>query len=73
MAHHDPTAAIAPASATSRELQQEYGGRWDIAFQQDLRIWSAERRSPDGRQRRFIGEHTPAGLAGKLAAAETAH
>jgi len=71
MACHHPTAP--PASTTSRQLQQAYGDRWDIAFQPDLRIWSAERRSPDGRQRRFIAEHTPAGLAAKLAAAETAH
>jgi hypothetical protein len=72
MAHHDPTTAPGPGAVTGRELWQEYGDRWDIAFQPDLRVWSAERRSADGRERRFISERTPAVLAGKLAAAETA-
>ena len=70
MACHDPTPA--PDSTISGQLQQAYGDRWDIAFQPDLRVWSAERRSPDGRQRRFMAEHTPAVLADKLAVAETA-
>jgi len=72
MAHHDPTPARVRATVTGRELQQQYGDRWSIAFEPALRVWSAERRSPDGRHRRFLAEHTPAVLADKLAVAERA-
>lgn len=71
MTNHDPTTGQAPA-ITCDELHKQYGSRWDIAFEQDRRIWSAEQRSPDGRQRRYITEHTPAELASRLGAAEAA-
>jgi hypothetical protein len=71
MTNHDPTVGHAPA-ITCDELWQQYGDRWTITFEQDRRTWSAEQRSPDGRQRRYISERTPAELAGRLAAAEAA-
>ena len=72
MAHHDPTTVPDPASITGDELRHEYGDRWVISFDPDMRAWSAEQRSPDGRQRRYITQHSPAELADRLAAAETA-
>jgi hypothetical protein len=51
-------------------LIQEYGGRWTIAYQLDLSVWSAERRSQDGRSRWFICDREPALLAARLADAE---
>jgi hypothetical protein len=47
-----------------------FGERWTIAYDIALSVWSAERRSPDGRSRWFICEREPAGLAARLAAAE---
>jgi hypothetical protein len=51
-------------------LIQDYGAGWTIAYQLDLSVWSAERRSPDGRSRRFICDREPALLAARLADAE---
>jgi hypothetical protein len=71
MTQHDPTTGHPPA-ITCDELCREYGDRWHITFEPDRRTWSAEQRSPDGHQRRYITEHTPAELACRLAAAEAA-
>jgi hypothetical protein len=68
-APHAPAAAAARATTTGRQLRQRYGDRWAIGYDPDLRIWSAERRPPDGR-RQFIAGNTPAELAIKLAATE---
>ncbi len=47
-------------------LHQRFGDRWDIA-QQDTGTWSAEHR--DGTRIHYLVAHSPAELAGKLAAA----
>jgi hypothetical protein len=72
MTQHDPTTGHAAATITCDELHRQYGSRWNITFEQDRRTWSAEQRSPDGRQRRYITEHSPAELARRLATAEAA-
>jgi hypothetical protein len=59
-----------PASAIGgTELRERYGDRWRIACEAPG-VWSAERRSPDGRSLRYICAETPAELAAKLATAE---
>ena len=68
MAQHNPTTG--PAPATVSELFQRFGERWTIAYEAAPAVWSAERRSPDGRRRRFICDQNPADLAAKLTAAE---
>jgi hypothetical protein len=69
MAQHTPTTGPAPASIS--DLLEQFGGCWQIAYQIDLNVWSAERRSPDGRHVRFVAEHTVGALAARLAGAET--
>lgn len=66
------TPTIGPASASISHLLQRFGGRWLILYEPNLRVWSAERKSPDGRHRRFLAEHSPQALADLLADAETA-
>jgi hypothetical protein len=51
------------------ELQRRFGDRWDIQLE-DLGVWSAVRKSEDGRHIRCIIGRTAAELAGKLEAAE---
>jgi hypothetical protein len=51
-------------------LIMEFGERWSIAYDIALSVWSAERRSPDGRTRWFIAHRKPADLAARLADAE---
>lgn len=53
------TPAADPAAASLTQLMQSFGDRWLIIYQPDLRVWSGERRSPDGRHRRFIAGHAP--------------
>jgi hypothetical protein len=61
-------AAPEPASITS--LHQRFGEGWAIAYQPDLEVWSAERRSPDGLWLRLICDRNSGALAAKLAVAE---
>ena len=61
--------AASPAPGVAG-LIMEFGDRWRIAYDIALSVWSAERRSPDGRSRWFICEREHAGLAVRLAAAE---
>ena len=51
-------------------LIQEFGERWQIAYDIALEVWSAERRSTDGRSRWFIAHREPAALAARLTDAE---
>ena len=46
--------------------------RWTITCDPALGVWSAERRSEDGRHRRYIVARTGDELAGKVAAADVA-
>ncbi len=68
MAHHTPMADLASVSIS--ELCQRFADRWTIVYEPAPAVWSAEQRSADGHQLRFICDKTPAGLAGKLAVAE---
>jgi hypothetical protein len=68
MTNNDPT--VGPAPATITDLYQRFADRWKIIYESALAVWSAERRSPDGRQIRFICDPDPAELAVKLQTAE---
>ena len=52
------------------ELQRRFGDRWQIE-QPVLGVWSATRRSRDGRHIRCIVARTAAELAAKVATANT--
>jgi hypothetical protein len=69
MFHNGPGRAASPAPGIAG-LILEYGDRWRIAYDIALSVWSAERRSPDGRSRWFIAHREPAVLAARLADAE---
>jgi hypothetical protein len=65
------TSGSEPASiVTPDELVRRYGERWHITCDPPYITWEAERRSADGRHRRFLAAHSADELAGKLAAAE---
>jgi hypothetical protein len=49
---------------------REHGGRWQIEHTEDFDVWTAIRKSPDGRQVRILVSRDPVGLRRKLAAAE---
>jgi hypothetical protein len=66
--HLSPAAGAPPDP--SGELQRRFGVRWQIELE-DLGVWSAVRRSQDGRHIRCIIGRTAAELAGKLETAET--
>jgi hypothetical protein len=51
-------------------LMHEHGGRRQIEREPDLDVWTAVRRSPDGRHIRVLVAHDPASLRGKLETAE---
>ncbi len=68
MAHNGPTAGPASATVIS-DLLPRSGGRWQIVCQPGLSVWSAVRRSPDGRRIQFLAERSAEPLAGKLAGA----
>ena len=68
MATNRPTTEPAPASIA--ELFQRFADRWKIIYETALSVWSAERRSADGREIRFICDPDPAALAAKLQTAE---
>jgi hypothetical protein len=75
MTHHTATTgsqAPAPDTDSIAVLRQQFGKRWTIAYEPDRSVWSAEQRSADGHSLRYICQHSPASLAAKLLAAETA-
>jgi hypothetical protein len=49
---------------------RDHSGRWQAGHTDDLNVWAAVRRSPDGRHIRVLVAHDPASLRGKLASAE---
>jgi hypothetical protein len=61
---------IPAAHVTSGELQRRFGARWTITGDSTRGLWSAEHRSADGRQRRYIVARSPGELALKLDTAE---
>jgi len=60
-----------PATIMNSDLLAKYGDRWDIRRELSIGILSAERRSPDGRHRRFLAAHSAGELAGLIEHAET--
>ena len=66
--HLSPVAGAPPDPGG--ELQRRFGDRGQIELE-DLGVWSAVRRSQDGRHIRCIVGRTAAELAGKLETAET--
>ncbi len=52
-------------------LQRRFGARWKITLESSLGVWSALRRSPDGRSIRVIIGPSAGELLAKLETAET--
>jgi hypothetical protein len=61
---------LAPQPADVAALMRDHGERWQIEHT-DLGVWTAVRKSPDGRHIRVLVAHDVTGLRGKLAGAET--
>jgi hypothetical protein len=59
-----------PDSTSPGELERLYGDRWQIELESTLGVWSALRRSPDGRHIRCLIGRTAGELAAKLATAD---
>ena len=51
-------------------LMHDHGERWQIEHDPGMDVWSAVRRSPDGRHIRVLIAHDPAALRGKLETVE---
>jgi hypothetical protein len=51
-------------------LMHDHGERWQIEHDSGLDVWSAVRKSPDGRHIRVLIAHDPASLRGKLETVE---
>lgn len=67
-----PSRTQTPAASGIADLMQQFADRWLIRYEATLGVWSAERRTDEGRHIRFIAAHNPATLAGKIASAEVA-
>jgi hypothetical protein len=60
-----------PAQPTEiAALMRDHGGTWQIEHTEELNVWTAVRRSPDGRHIRVLVAHDPASLRGKLETVE---
>jgi hypothetical protein len=57
----------APQPADIAALMRDHGGAWQIEHTENLDVWSAVRRSPDGRHIRVLVARTPEELRAKLA------
>jgi hypothetical protein len=64
-----PPQSPAADSITSEQLERRFGDRWEITLE-SLGVWSATRRSGDGRHIRCIVARSPGELVVKLWAAE---
>jgi len=60
----------APQPADIAALMRDHGDRWQIEHNPGLAVWTAVRRSPDGRHIHVLVAHDPAGLRGKLETVE---
>jgi hypothetical protein len=58
-------------TAILADLLHDHGEHWQIEHETTLNVWTAVRRSGDGRHIRCIVAHTPAELGAKLGTAET--
>jgi len=61
-----PATHPSPLPSAPAELQRRYGERWKIALESSCGVWSAERRSADGKSLRVIIAHSGAEMIGKL-------
>jgi hypothetical protein len=59
-----------PSTATITAIDQCRGRLWTVVYDSVLGFWSAEHRSADGRQRRYICARSGDELAAKVEAAE---
>jgi len=57
------------AATSADDVQRRYGDRWQIELE-DLGVWSAVRRTPDGRHIRCLVARTTDELAAKLETAD---
>jgi hypothetical protein len=58
---------LAPQPAEVEALMRDHGGRWQIEHDTGMDVWSAVRRSGDGRHIRLLVARSPEGLRAKLA------
>ncbi len=65
-----PATHSSPLPSAPAELERRYGERWKIALESSRGVWSAERRSADGKSLRVIIAHSAAEMIGKLEAIE---
>ena len=56
--------------ATVTAVDQSRGVTWMVVYDSALDFWSAEHRSPDGRQRRYICARTGDELNAKVSKAQ---
>jgi hypothetical protein len=68
---NDDRSPATPAPPDPGDLQRRFGERWQIELEHTLGVWSAVRKSADGRHIRVIIGPSAAELAGKLETAET--
>jgi hypothetical protein len=59
-----------PQPAEIAALIHDHGEHWQIEHTGDLDVWTAVRRSPDGRHIRVLVAHDPTSLRGKLETVE---
>jgi hypothetical protein len=59
-----------PQPAEIAALLHDFGAAWQLEYTEELDVWSAVRRSPDGRHIRVVVARDPAGLRGKLETVE---
>ncbi len=71
MNDHPVTPAATPPPGPG-ELHRRFGDRWQIELDHQLGVWSAVRRSEDGRHIRVLIGRTADELLGKLTTAEQA-
>jgi hypothetical protein len=57
--HHHDTPEVAA-------LLHEHGGAWQIEYVSGLDVWSAVRKSPDGRHMHVLVARDPAALSAKI-------
>jgi hypothetical protein len=70
MTSNPTTPAPEPATAPEGELHRRFGDRWTIELEHTLGVYSAVRKSQDGRHIRCIIARSAAEMISKLETAE---
>jgi hypothetical protein len=60
----------APQPSEMADLLHDHGAHWQIEHAGELNVWTAVRRSPDGRHIRVLVAYDPGSLRAKLEDAE---